>query len=76
MSANSGYTPGSMLRTLRTHARMHADSATRGVGGAIDFSPAFTTKAVAFCDAPAPHINMIEHEKPCQMIKHSPRAAT
>ena len=76
MSANSGYTPGSMLRTLRTQSRMHADSATRGVGGATDFSPALATKAVAFCDAPAPHINMIEQEKPCQMIKHSPRAAT
>ena len=76
MSANSGYTPGSMLRTLRAQSRMHADSATRGVGGAIDVSPALATKAVAFCDAPAPHINMIEQEPPCQMIEHSPRAAT
>ena len=33
MSANTGYTPGSMLRTLRAQSRMHADSATRGVGG-------------------------------------------
>ena len=65
MSANTGYTPGSMLRTLRAQSRMHADSATRGVGGAI-----------AFCDAPAPHINTVEQEPPCQMIEYSPRAAT
>eukprot|EP00966_Prymnesium_polylepis_P163045 3768218-Prymnesium_polylepis.1 len=67
MSANSGYTPGSMLRTLRTQSRIHADSVTRGVGRATDFSPALATKAVAFRDAPAPHVKMIEQAPPCQM---------
>ena len=45
-------------------------------GGAIDFSPAHEQKAITLCEAPAPHVKMIEQEQPFQMVKHSPRATT
>eukprot|EP00966_Prymnesium_polylepis_P172927 3999776-Prymnesium_polylepis.1 len=65
MSANPGYTPGSMLRMLRA-CTPTVPLAEWGQGGATDFNPALATKAVAFCDAPAPHISMLSRSHPAK----------